>query len=178
MNQPEYPIILAIDPSLTSNGLAFPDQTTRVLKAGSLDGVDRLQSLRDQMSQLLTQGRPQLVVIEDYVLGQKRFTAGTISTGEWGGVLRLLLFDMGIPLAKVNPSTLKSYIGAKEKAGIISEIAAQTGRRFKTSDEADAWLLAAMAYDHFGHPWLKVTAAQRKALSRVTWPSLRRRPAA
>lgn len=183
MNQPEYPMILGIDPSTTSMGLAFPDQSTRVIKPPSSVGTDvfRLEWLRDKVLEHLKRGQPQMVVLEDYVKGNKKFMAGTLTTGEWGGVLRLMLHDLGIPFALVNPATLRSFLGVgkgQDKASGISRMSARTGRSWGTTDEAEAWGLAAMAYEHYGHRWVNLPATQIAAVSRVEWPRLRPRQVA
>jgi len=169
--------ILGIDPSTTSMGLAFPNQSTYRVKPPSSagTGVERLQWLRDQIRKVIEEGRPDLVVLEDYILGTKQFGAGTVTTAEWGGVLRLLLLDYWIPVAMVNPSTLKSYLQIKkgeDKTAGYSRLAALTGRIWGTNDEAEAWALASMGYCHFGTPWFKPTKEQAAAVARIEWPTL------
>ena len=180
MNQPEYPIILGIDPGRSSMGLAFPDQSTLRLKPPTKValGVPCLKWFRDAIRAHVTHGQPQLIVLEDYVIGQKANMAGTISTGELGGVLRLLFYDLGVPVALVNPSTLRSFLAVEQgddKTSGISRLAAKTGRFWKTNDEAEAWGLAAMGYEHFGHGWLPLVKKQVAAVARVEWPALRAR---
>ena len=102
--------------------------------------------------------------------------AGTISTGELGGVLRLLFVDMGVPCALVNPSTLRSFLAVEkgdDKTSGISRLAAKTGRFWRTNDEAEAWGLAAMGYAHHGHFWLDLVKKQTDAVGRIEWPALR-----
>jgi len=169
--------ILGIDPSTTSTGVCFPNQSTLCLKpkASLGTGIERLQWLRDQVKSLLEEGRPDLVVLEDYVYGTKKFGHGTISTAEWGGVLRLLLLDYWIPVALVNPSTLKSYLEigkGEDKTAGFSRLAALTGRTWRTNDEAEAWGLASMGYLRFGPPWFKATKPQAAAVGRVEWPTI------
>lgn len=180
MKPPEYPMILGIDPSRSSMGLAFPDQSTRCLKPPNKAklGVLCLAWFRDQLHALLTEGRPQLVVLEDYVVGQKQNPAGTLSTGELGGVIRLMLHDLGIPVALVNPATLRSFLEVgrgDDKTCGISQLSAKTGRFWRTNDEAEAWGLAAMGYCHCGHRWLDLVKKQTDAVGRVEWPALRPR---
>lgn len=180
MNQPEYPMILGIDPSRSSMGLAFPDQSTRCLKPPNKfkAGVLCLAWFRDEMQAILIEGKPQLVVLEDYVMGLKANPAGTLSTGELGGMLRLMVHDLRIPLALVNPATLRSFLAVgkgDDKTSGISKLSAKTGRSWNTNDEAEAWGLAAMAYEHFGHGWLDLIKKQTDAVGRVEWPALRAR---
>lgn len=169
--------ILGLDPSTTSTGLAFPNQTTMALKpkASLGTGIERLQWLRDSLQSILIEGRPDLVVLEDYVIGKKSFTHGTITTAEWGGVLRLLLRDLLIPVAFVNPATLRSYLQSKNGDGKTaghSTMAAKTGRTWRTDDEADAWALASMGYLRFGMPWFEPVKSQIAAVGRVEWPTV------
>jgi hypothetical protein len=93
-------------------------------------------------------------------------------------MIRLLVYDLGIPLAKVHPSTLRSFLEVgqgDDKTSGISQLSAKTGRVWRTNDEAEAWGLAAMAYEHFGHGWLPLVKKQRDAVSRIEWPALRAR---
>lgn len=168
--------ILAIDPSVTQTGLAFPDQSTMVVcPPGALRGAHRLVWLRDYVAEVLYDLKPDLVVVEDYALG--KHGGAVIPTVEWGGVLRIMLHEWpDLPWVVCPPQVIKSYCtgkGNSAKSQVQSEISARTGVVFKNHDESDAWGLAAAANDHYGQPWLKVPAEWRKkALDQVEWPNL------
>lgn len=177
MKPPEYPMILGIDPGTKNMGLAFPDQSTWLIRPPAKlgIGVERLHYIRNALRAVLTEGRPQMVVLEDYLPQQ---TGSGLATGELGGMIRLLVYDLGIPLAKVHPSTLRSFLSVgqgDDKTSGISKLSAKTGRSWNTNDEAEAWGLAAMAYEQFGHGWLPLVKKQTAAVGRVEWPALRPR---
>jgi len=161
--------ILAIDPSLNQTGLCFPDQTTMVLKPPSgSTGPSRLAWIRDMLAGILSGNPLNGVVIEDYPLGAKG--QSVFQLAELGGVIRLLLHELSLPVAFVNPSTLKAWVGAAKKDQIMAIVTHRTGRLFATSDEADAWALGAMAAQSLGRAWIEMPAAQSKFVGRVRWP--------
>lgn len=51
-------------------------------------------------------------------------------------------------------------------------IAARTGIAFATNDECDAWILRAMALDHYGAAIFTMPVAHRVALEKPVWPEL------
>lgn len=164
--------ILAIDPSLTGNGICYP--TGHTMRWGSKDsGTERLSDLRAYFTLLVNNEKPDLVVIEDYSYGSANKAH---QLGEWGGVLRLLLHDLDIPVAFVAPTALKSWATGKgnaKKEMVVSEITHRAGKCFGNSDEADAWALWAMALQAYGHPVLAMPADRQKALAKIHWPEIR-----
>lgn len=170
--------IIGIDPSLTGTGLAFPDGSTQVLQASKHTGLERLVDLRDRLRGLVCSTRPDVAVIEDYAWGMPH---SSIMLGEWGGVMRVMLWELGVDLVFVNPSHLKLFqLGrpakakdepkAPKKDQAMSAISAQSGISFATNDHMDAWSLAALGYAYVGEHWIKRTAEQLSALSAICWP--------
>lgn len=156
---------LGIDPSLTSTGLAFVEQpmdggeitilkiTTLKVKlpkhATNLERVGRLIALRDMLAEQLKNYPPTRATVEGYAYspaGGSRSHA----LGEWGGVLRVLLDDVGVPISIVPPSSLKKYatgIGNSKKEAMVAAANEKFGLELKNSnnDEADALFLAQIA---------------------------------
>lgn len=161
--------ILAIDPSLTGNGICYP--TGHTMRFGSkVNGVERLGDLRGYFKILINNERPDLVVIEDYSYGSANKAH---QLGEWGGVLRLLLHDLAVPVVFVAPSALKSWATGKgnaKKELVVSEITHRAGKCFGNSDEADAWALWAMASAAYGQPVLVMPKDRQKAIDKIDWP--------
>lgn len=165
------PRILGIDPSLTSLGICFPDGSTRAIVPKGLTGIPRIALHKRELTAVLHQVRPQLVAVEDYT--RQMDSAVTIQLAELGGVLRLLLWELGYRAAFINPSTLKSYLGAgRKKKDVTDFITDQANRTFLTDDESDAWAVAAMASHAYGSPWIHTNEKQREFLKNVRWPAL------
>ena len=165
--------ILAIDPSLNSTGICYaPDAACSVEPPKGFLGVHRLIWLREYTLGLLSSLKPAMVALEGYSYGSKAHSA--ISLGEWGGMLRVLLYEQGIPVALVPPKSLKQWLagtGNASKTVMICQATKRSGLDLTTDDEADAWALYAMACEQYGQPIVKMPdrAAARKG---VEWPEV------
>lgn len=163
--------VLAIDPSLRRNGLCISDGTTWLLEPKDLTGVQRLSWLRDEMEAILEDYQPHVVMLENYAHG-KGNRAHQI--GEWGGVLRLLLQDMGRPVVLVAPKSVKVFAtgnGGAGKSEMVAAMSEVAGRQFrKEGDEADAFALCAMPFALIGKPWFPVDETRLQKLSNLAWP--------
>lgn len=175
MKEPRAIRVLAIDPSVTQTGLCFPDRSTCVVNLPKgVTGVARLMYLREYMREIVSSTAADVVVIEDYAIGNSK-GGSIISTCEWGGVLRLLLHEMGVWWLVASPQAIKIYVTGSSNAKkelLVSVLSAKTGITFGTTDEADAYGLAALANHHFGSvPWIKVPKANaERALTSLNWP--------
>lgn len=188
--------MLAIDPSLNGTGLCFMTEfdkltgkpvltTQHVVPPKEIVGVERLAWLKGQFEWILNVTFAhcncpgwffdvRLVVLENYSYGSK--AASAISLGEWGGILRLMLHELKIPVAFVPPSNLKQWLAGTGKANketMISQATKRSGLDFTNSDEADAWALYAMACQHYGLPIVGMPADRAKALAKIQWPEIR-----
>jgi len=161
--------ILAIDPSLSSTGLALPDRSTRALRPKKLDGAARLCWLREQLVQVVREVRPDVVMLEGYSFGSKQ---GSHQIGEWGGVLRLALWEMDLPVVLVPPFNLKQWVtghGHSDKKNVKQSILERSGRTFPTEDEGEAFALGDMAYAYIGQPGMAIPVAHRDAWAKIEW---------
>ena len=168
-----YPQIMGIDPSLTATGIALPDGTTLTIRSKHR-GMERLADIR-QVIITLAAGID-LVIIEGYSYGSGH---GAHQLGELGGTLRLALWDAAIPYLEIAPTQRAKYATGRGNAAknlVISELSARTGRTFPDDNQADAYILYAMALDHYGHPIIDVPKTHRDALQAVTWPDLNHTP--
>ena len=163
--------VLAIDPSLRRNGLCISDGTTWLLEPDGRTGVQRLSYLRDQVEEIIESYQPHVVMLENYAHG-KGNRAHQI--GEWGGVLRLLLHEMGRPVVQVAPKSLKVFAtgsGAADKVAMVAAMSEAAGRQFrKEGDEADAFALCAMPFALIGAPWFPVAPELVQKLHKLDWP--------
>lgn len=167
--------IMGADLSMTATGVAFPDNTTAVIKPRG-QGYARLLSIEDRISAALRIGRPDLVVIEDIRAGLKGDAAKVIPMVHCAALLPILRY--GIPYVLVNSSTLKLYAtgyGAADKASMAVAALTYAGREFtgdKGGDQCDAWWLKAAGHAAYGEPVVRVPKANMDALREVDWPVL------
>lgn len=141
--------ILAIDPSLNSTGVAFrlADGNVQALciSPSSRRGLDRIRYVRDVVDTLLNTYSPELVVYEDYAYAFRGKSNALFSLGELGGVLKLLLWESGVDILLVPPTSLKLFAtgsGAAKKPEVGLALRAHLGVSFKSDDQNDAaWLL-------------------------------------
>lgn len=107
--------ILGLDLSLTATGWALVwDGSPKwgVIKSRNRS-VKRLSEIRNAVLDIINQTQPSLAVIEGYSYGSSHGMAGL---AELGGVIRLLLLDMGIPFIVVAPATNKKFATGKGNA--------------------------------------------------------------
>lgn len=156
--------VIGLDLSLTSTGYAYrpptqtgrlPDIVTgRIKPHAKMRGVPRLFWLRDRLFELFDQAENDgqntvtLAVIEDYAMGKggKQSPGRTFNIGEWGGVARLTIHSMGIPIVLVSPSSLKMFATTSgghtiKKEHVIQAIADLWEYDVPQDDEADAFVL-------------------------------------
>lgn len=145
-------LLIGLDLSLASTGVAVKSlwgtqiQTWTIRPAQSFVNSARLESLARQLFQalelqtdlVLTEGRQAFAAVEDYARGG---SGQRHSLAEWGGIVRLKLYQLGVPLLVVNPATLKLWCvgsGSAEKSDMAAAMLRRTGRVFESSDECDA----------------------------------------
>jgi crossover junction endodeoxyribonuclease RuvC len=168
------PVILAVDPSLTATGIAYPLGDTRVLRPKE-KGVERLDWLAHEVLWQAKGNDADLVALEGFSYGSKGRAVFDIAGLGW--VVRLDLHRHGIPYADVSPSSLKKYATGNGNAGkpLMQQEAARRLDYWpeKPDDnEVDALWLRAMALDAYGHAEVAMPAKNREALASVEWPDL------
>jgi len=182
------PIVVAFDLSLTSTGVADSNGTRRITP--KTKGPERLAEIRDEVLEATHPDRPgeavcstcwqrrslvhlgdhpDLVVIEGYSYGSPNQAH---PVGEMGGVVRLALWEAGLPFEVVTPSTIKQYATGKGNASkddVLLAAVRRLGYEGKSKDEADALWLYALTMHALGAPIATVPAAHLKALKALTW---------
>lgn len=171
--------LVAFDLSLTATGFArsLPAGawSTDILSPPSSSGrgMRRLAWIRDEVLRLATGA--DLVILEGYAFGAKR-QSHTRAIAEAGGVVRLALFEAGIPYAEVPPAVLKKAAtgrGNAPKEDVLAAAIRRLGYGGHDHNEADAlWLLmlGRLWYAAPGAPDLP--KAQLSVLGKVEWPGL------
>lgn len=143
----EEKTVLSIDASLTGFAMAlkvpgkdvelfeYSTKPTKTLRAR----VKRIRSLVYKVIDLLTEHKPDLIIIEGYSYASKG--SSSITLGELGGVLRHSIVDH-VLVIEVPPSTLKKFATDKGNAGKTAVATALTHRYgipFSSDNKADAF---------------------------------------
>ncbi len=145
---------LGFDPSLVSSGFAFRDVEfkphTGLIKPNKLRDSARLSFIKDSFTRIMLDasdgmdGHVPVIAYEGYAMGRRPNISRQFSTGELGGVLKLLAWGAGVDVLLVPPSSLKLFAagyGNADKGDIIKAVAEKHGYSIKQHDEADAFML-------------------------------------
>jgi Holliday junction resolvasome RuvABC endonuclease subunit len=162
--------IVGLDLSLTATGIATPD-SRYVVDPGRRRGPERLDYIAAAVREACSPAR--MVAVEGYAFGRPQ---GMAALGEVGGLVRWLLWRLGVPYVDVPPASLKRYATGHGNAPKDEVLAAAIRRlNYDGHDHnvADAMWLRAMAYDAYGDPVVVVPAEHRKAIGALRWPALR-----
>ena len=166
------PRILALDLSLTATGVASnagDGWATTIRPPRIVDGVARIDHLRRAIAVDYLPAA-EYVVVEGLPFGSHdayaKETAGLFY------VVAVALYRRGIPMAAVNPTTLKSYVckGNASKDEMRGEVVARFPNFRGDHNAADALALCAMACEHFGDILGAYGFPNPAAVGRVQWP--------
>jgi Holliday junction resolvasome RuvABC endonuclease subunit len=167
--------IIGVDPSLTSTGYSGCGLNATI--TSKFTGVERLADISTKWASLLTTAPSNVVVvIEGYSFASRNSQAHSI--GELGGVLRLTMFQMGIPFIEVPPTCRAKFAtgrGNASKTEVMSSLSARTGIVWSgkgADDMADAYVLEEMGLAVQGkarHDWPK---SHLEALEKVDWSAV------
>lgn len=140
--------------------------------AGAEDPYRRLHELTREIVRAfhLRPPKPDLVVIEDYSLAAPG-RLSLVRLGEIGGVVRMTLFEMDVPMVLVPVSTVKRFAtnnGAAKKDEMIRAAIRLGARGSVNDDEADAFHLRRMGRAANGLEGV-LEPHELDALSVVTW---------
>lgn len=147
---------IGLDLSLSETGAIVVDTIGTRLHTGLIKsnkrGVHRLQELKGKVERVLDNHKLRFAAVEGYAMGKgggRGQNAGRVfDIGEWGGIVRLLLLERGLPTIIVPPSNLKMFValnGAAKKPQVVAAVASRFGYETKNDNLADAYGLAIMA---------------------------------
>jgi hypothetical protein len=180
------PLVIGIDSSLTSLGIATPDSADALRWKHTDKGHARVEWLRTEV--LDRAKAADLVVIEGPSYGSKMLPGQHETAGLWW-ILTHELWRKGIPYAVASPHGRTIYATGqafpakdepKEKRARIAKgvvhafVVEQLGIWCEGAgryDASDAATLAAMGMDWLGYPLVVVPQQQRRALDGVHWPT-------
>lgn len=166
-------VVMGIDASLTATGVAIIENGKMHAEVLSPPkdqnrGMPRLAWFRARIVQLVRAATPELIFIEGYGFGAKGHAH---SLGELGGVIKLALYDCGVPVELVPPTVLKLFSTGKgnaEKDVVSKELYKRFGVDLMNNNEVDAAGLAIMALARVDPQFAaKLTAPQAKALEKT-----------
>lgn len=155
--------VIGGDLSLKRTGICLPNgQTFHIATGEKVRGDYRLHDLGRAWRHYLRANPCDLAVLEHPVRFQSADAA--IAVGMAHGVCREILAELRIPVALINPSTLKMFACGKGSADKAEMIAAANRHRearrawpgapeirpIVDDNEADAWWLRAMGLWHLG----------------------------
>ena len=115
------------------------------IQGKKLRGPERLDYLLEQMRITLFPTAATLVAVEGYSFGSQNARE---AMGEWGGLLRWLLWKDGYRFIVVPPTTLKKFTTGKgnaKKDMMILEVFKKWGYSAQSNDDADSYALAQLA---------------------------------
>jgi len=166
------PVVIGIDLSLTSTGIAYADgsvESYHPASAGASNyGLDRLCEIRDYIRAAVLYSRDlELVVMESLAYAAhdtERMGA------QLAGVVRGVLFDLNIPFLLVAPNTLKKYATGKgnaDKYTVMRQADKRLGYEGSSTDEADALWLRAIGWALLGMPVTELPDAHTEAIKKL-----------
>ena len=164
-------LTMGIDPSLTSTGVSVGGATSSIRPV--LNGVPRLIEIRNAIVNLVSEHDIQVVAIEGYSYGSRNSHAHSL--GELGGVVRVALYERGIPFVDIPPTVRAKFATGKGNAGkseVVSAVSAKTGLVWSGGDGADrcdAWIMEQILLTKFGNSPYDWGAGQMDALAKVEW---------
>lgn len=159
-------MIVGLDLSLTATGVATPSGPCLVTP-GKRRGMERLQYIRERVLSLA--GGAELVVIEGYSYHSRSSRAHKL--GELGGVVRLALWEEGIPYLDVPPSSLKRFAtgsGNASKGLVLVEAVKRLGYPGADDNEADALWLREIGRHILGQDTVPLPKAHLTALRKLS----------
>ncbi len=155
--------VLGVDPGLRHTGYGLLDASARgpgLVDAGVIHTSVRsslplrLRELYAGFAQIIDEGRPELIVMED-PFAHPRFPRTAIVMGQVCGVIQMAAAHAGIPIDALPPASVKRAVAASGRAG-------------KRQVQRMVRLLLALAEDPASHVAdalaLALTAASRRGL--------------
>lgn len=172
-------MIAGLDLSTKRIGYATPGGAAFSISArtGPEEPARRLHELARELERYLRiyPPRPELVIVEGYSLASPG-RLSLVRLGELGGVVRLRLFELGIPYVEIPPSSLKRYAtgnGSAKKPAMQAAAVELGADPDVNDDEADAYLLRHLGRAAYG---LEPLPADHRleVVSSISWPVLER----
>lgn len=133
--------VIGLDLSRTCTGVCLLTESTFnafTIRPKDLQGMKKLQFLRDQLFEKIDQFHPTLVVIEGY---SYKSNNKPFKIGEYAGIIKLGLYDRGIYTIVIPPTSVKRFAtgdGGASKREVRDAIKTRYGWTIKSLDASDA----------------------------------------
>ncbi len=167
--------LLGLDLSLTSTGYSYGEETGVV--SFDATGPERLWLIKREIENLINKYQVDAVILEGYSFASRSGQA--FSIGELGGVIKLLLWQIGIPCVIVPPTCRAKFATGKGNASkleVLSSVSARTGIVWQNpgaDDKCDAWILQEMGLAFMGKPRNVWPSQHMLGLEKVDWAPLK-----
>ena len=168
--------VVGLDLSLTATGVA-DKQGARVIRTGQMRGAERLKYIGAQVDRICAgkdylEIKADIVVIEGYAHDAK---FGGPQQGELGGVVKVCLYQRGIPYISIPPKRLKKFATNNGNAGKDQMIAAAVRMKpeINNNNEADAYFLYLMGLAHYEQRDVIAPKFRAEVLKSIEWPELK-----
>lgn len=166
--------VLGIDTSLTGTGLARPDGSLYTVKSNPSGGA--VADRHDRLTAIVQTVVDGAIALELAVIEQPAYSRNAGSMHDRSGLWWLVvhrLFDLGVPVLEVPPTSLKKYAtgkGTATKGDMRMALYKRAGLDIGDDNQVDAWWLRALGHDFTGHPLVELPEANRSALAKLLTP--------
>lgn len=161
--------VMGIDPSLTATGwchLTGKNHSCGTISSRTKEvGPARLRTLFNMLDDLLGEFLPSMVVLEGYSYGSSHHRE---ALAEWGGLIRVMLYDRKIPTLIVAPTSLKKFVlteASSEKDQMLLAVYKRWGAEFSNNDECDAFALSQLGRSRLELEMLRVLSLDPSGFS-------------
>jgi crossover junction endodeoxyribonuclease RuvC len=147
-------VTVGLDMSLTSSGFSLFNgkeivfETIKTKPANFNNDLDRLQHITNTVLSKIPHYAT-LICIEDYFVPQSKMQFGAaLSLCALGTLMRMKLYESGLPFIVVSPNQLKKFATGKgnaQKSLVIREVYKKYNIDVKDDNQADAIVLAKIA---------------------------------
>lgn len=146
--KPLSPTFIGLDMSLSATGFCRKQgkdmliETIKTNPRTCVNDLARLRYISDKCMERIPKDTS-MICMEDYFVG--RFAASGLKLAALGAVIRLALYETGLPFFIITPSQLKKYItgkGNSPKSMVIKEVYKKWKIDCKDDNQADATVLA------------------------------------
>lgn len=167
---------MGLDLSLTSTGYSI-NQKTGIISTPT-KGPERLTRISNEIIDIVMNTPVEAVILEGYSFASRNSQAHSI--GELGGVVRMVLWQRGVPYIEVPPTCRAKFATGKGNASkneVISAVSAKTGIIWSgagSDDRCDAWILEQMGKCFLNCSDYEWPKANLEAMNKVDWTELAR----
>ena len=169
-----YRMVLGVDPSThtgwslqaqSKDGLKCDEKTGEINFPGKQAGFVRSMYLAGEVSALVSNYHPDLVVFEGYAFGAQHNNYLQV---EIGTLMRERIYTSGTPYITVTPGSLKKFAtgsGAAKKEQVMLQVFKRWGFEAKTNNEADAYVLARIGLAYLDPLAVGLTKSQAEVIA-------------